>query len=111
GPVLLVCGPPGAGKRERAEELAAGVLLLDAEHDLLRCGQPRDLIIRKRNAMLADIIKRGLPVVVVAEASGTRHRMRWERWGAQVLALHPGRAECAARIRLDNRRTMDQKIA
>src|SRR5690606_19279647 len=33
GPVILVCGPPGSGKREKAQELAGGVLLLDAEHE------------------------------------------------------------------------------
>lgn len=116
-PLVVVCGPPAAGKttyvRTHAHE---GDLVIDLDDMAEKSGKPlhelntaqRMNLIRRRNEVLSAFCegRTNHPRCWLIATAGTfRQRKFWKELGAEVVVLHPGAVVCKQRIREDTRPT------
>lgn len=123
-PLLVICGPPGAGKSTHVKKHAeTGDLILDLDDMAAeKYGKPlHDLGKAKRMELVGD---RNDAVIRFAEGN-TRHRRCWvittagrqadrawwESKGATVVVINPGKDICRARIIAELRRPPKVKAA
>lgn len=115
--LIVVCGPPAAGKTTHVLEHAQpGDLVLDQDELALEIeGEPywslteaaKDRILRARNSRLADFCKGATAhprCWLIATASSFKQRRFWADLGADLVVIHPGVDECLARIDSETRR-------
>lgn len=122
--LIVVCGPPGAGKTTHVLESAQVddlVLDQDALAEEIE-GAPywslteaaKDRILRARNSRLADFCKGATThkrCWLIATSGSFKQRRFWAELGADVVVIHPGTDECLARIDAETRRPEHMKPA
>lgn len=113
-PLMLVCGPPRAGKTTYVQDNADPAdLVLDLDVIALEDGgrplhemEPvvKDQMLRLRNSRLAKFTE-GLTAHprcwLIATAGSFKQRHFWKSKGATVIVLNPGAMECKDRINAD----------
>jgi 5-methylcytosine-specific restriction endonuclease McrA len=115
-PLMLVCGPPAAGKTTYVAEHADPTdLVLDLDVMALEHGKPlyemsfdeKRTVIGVRNARLASFCagRTAHPRCwLIATAGSFKHRKYWSDLGAQVVPINPGAVVCKERIHSDTTR-------
>lgn len=123
-PLIVVCGPPGAGKTTYAREHATDddlVLDLDAlaaevvGKPLWQCNtQERNRAIRERNHRLAQFTKGQTAhprCYLIATAGTFKQRKFWMDKGADVVVMDVDKIECKRRVMDDPERSDEAKRA
>lgn len=116
-PLIVVCGPPAAGKTTWTRESAGpGDLILDQDDIALELtGAPlwsltaaqRDRILRERNKRLADFCAGRTShacCYLIATAGTFKQRKFWTDMGAALMVIHPGVDVCLQRLADETRR-------
>lgn len=123
-PLIVVCGPPGAGKTTYVREHAADddlVLDLDdlalevIEKPLWQCTRlERAKAMRERNHRLAQFARGQTGharCYLIATAGTFRQRKFWQDKGAELVVLDVDRDECKRRVMDDTTRSEQAKQA
>lgn len=117
-PLILVCGPPGAGKTTYVRTHAKPVdLVLDLDDMAVAMGLPLEgrtdsqigALVRERNRRLAAFCEGRTShprCWLIATAGKPDHREFWRGKGAKVVELHPGVHVCKERILQDATRPL-----
>ena len=116
-PLVVVVGPPAAGKTTHVQERAhKRDLVIDLDQMALAAGKPlddmsqaeRSRLIRRRNSLLASFCegRTAHPKAWLIATSGSfKQRKYWMDKGAQVVVIHPGMDACRDRIESDSTRS------
>lgn len=110
-PLIVVCGPPGAGKHEYVRRnVKAGDLVVTMDelaHEVVgkplhECEQSeRDRCLRERNKIIAQFCEGATDhrrCFLIATAGKYAHRKFWEERGASVVVINPGVDECVMAV-------------
>ena len=117
--LVVVCGPPGAGKSTYVRVHAGpSDTVIDTDvmsremyqrplHQLTRTEFVH--VFRERNHRVADLSTAcaASTAWLIATEGAAKKRMYWERLGADVVIIHPGVDECIKQLMHDTRRDAD----
>jgi len=120
-PLVVVCGPPGAGKTTHARDMAEpGDLLIDLDYlaidvlgkHLWHCSpEERKGVIRVRNEMLAEFMRghtKHTRCILIDTAGKFKRRKFWLDRGAEVVVMDTDKEMCRERVRGDTERPAAQ---